>query len=219
MAHGLNVFTSNSSSLWNTPHSTPSGRGIFVVIMYNSNGTRRHTPRGVRKQTSKTNPAFYRLGSLPSPPLPHHPALKHLRSLELNRNAKREVKSMNPTRSPTVADIRIYSSKKNKKINIQRFEGKGPLNFWIIVQNKDSSGSRGWCQVAGEVYVRQNLGLRRASQHTPQQAPGSSLPRDWGPCHQTSYLCCTGGEDGDREEFVHLEFMQVLCIQQIHFPF
>lgn len=74
---------------------------------------------------------------------------------------------MNPTRSPTVADIRIYSSKKNKKINIQRFEGKGPLTFGIIVQNKDSSGSRGWCQVAGEVYVRQTLGLRRASQHTP----------------------------------------------------
>ena len=85
---------------------------------------------------------------------------------------------MNPTRSPTVADIRIYSSKKNKKINIQRFEWKGPLNFWIIVQNKDFSGSRGWCQVAGEVYVQQNLGLRRASQHTSQQAPGSSLLRD-----------------------------------------
>lgn len=127
--------------------------------------------------------------------------------------------SMNPTRSPTVADVRIYRSKKNKKINIQRFWGKGALNIWIIVQNKDSSGSCGWCQVAGEVYVQQNLGLRRASQRTPQQAPGSPLPRDWGPCHQTSHLCCTGGKDGDREEFVHLEFMQILCIQQIRFPF
>lgn len=26
-----------------------------------------------------------------------------------------------------------------------------------------------------------------------------------------SHFCCTGEEDGDREESVHLEFMQVLC--------
>ena len=50
-------------------HSTPSGRGIFVVIMYDSKGTRRHTPREVRKPKSEINPAVYRITSFSSPSL------------------------------------------------------------------------------------------------------------------------------------------------------
>ena len=45
---------------------------------------------------------------------------------------------MNPTISPTVEEVKIWSFRKNKKIKLQSFFGKGPLNFWFIAQNKDS---------------------------------------------------------------------------------
>lgn len=94
-------------------HDTPSGRRIFVVIMYYRNGTRRHTPGEVRKPKSKINPALYRIVSCSSPPR-HHP-LQHFSSLEFNRNAKREVVSMKPTISPTVAGLKSWTFRKNKK--------------------------------------------------------------------------------------------------------
>lgn len=108
----------------NMLHSTALGRGIFVVVMYYSNGTRRHTPRGVRKPKSKKNPTLYRTGS----PTPPHPALNHLSSLEFNRNAKREVVSVNLTISPTVADIKIYPSKRIKNKYTEIF-GKRASTF------------------------------------------------------------------------------------------
>lgn len=70
MAQGANVFTSNNSHLsGNILHSTPSERGIFVAIMNNSKGTRKHTPRKVRKPKNQINPAFYRRRSFSSLPL------------------------------------------------------------------------------------------------------------------------------------------------------